>query len=185
MRGSQRRPLHHEIQSSQPGLARLRHLRSPGRGPPRRAVQWQQAALLDRAGSLDVLRALVGTRLHHDVRTPRRMAVPSTPAARPDRAKPHPPEPRVQIGQQVAWGVTQRISELHGRPPWAFGSAASCSVIDATHFPGLRSGYSRRVRIAAGGSATSTCAQMGIRAGGDDFPRLARMRIVASAAPAA
>ena len=45
----------------------------PATAGSRGAVQRQQAALLDQARPVDILRALVGTRLHHDVNPPGRM----------------------------------------------------------------------------------------------------------------
>ena len=49
-----------------PDLAGVRDLRSPG-GRPGRPGQRPQAAGVDRAGPMDVLRVLVGPRLHHHV----------------------------------------------------------------------------------------------------------------------
>lgn len=51
----------------QPGLARLRILRSANSGWSRRTFQWHQAGSHDGTRTVDVLRALVGTRLHNDV----------------------------------------------------------------------------------------------------------------------
>ena len=56
----------------------------PATAGSRGAVQRQQAALLDQARPVDILRALVGTRLHHDVSPPGRMtALPPGLGLRP------------------------------------------------------------------------------------------------------
>ena len=82
-------------------------LRPPG-GRPGRAVQRPQAALLDRAGPVDLLRGLVGARLHHDVGPPRRLTLSGSP--------PYAPGDRPSAGPCGRPGRARLVHRSHAFP---------------------------------------------------------------------